>query len=281
MLRLTVLLPYRWQMRLGRLLGRLLMPLLKYRRHIADTNLRLCFPELNDTQRRQLLKRNFESLGMSLIETAISWWITEKRLEPLLQIEGLENLQQALQQGNGVLLLAPHLGAPDLMGRLLRMHHPLYAMYRKQKNPLFDIIMKRRREFLYDVTVDRKDTRGMLKALKKNMPVWYAADQDYGRKHSVFVPFFGIPTATIAATSRFAESSGARVVPFYLHRLADDAGYRLEVHPALENYPSGDLEQDAARINALFEEQIRRSPEQYLWIHRRFKTRPEGMQKVY
>jgi KDO2-lipid IV(A) lauroyltransferase len=263
------------------LLGRLLMRLMARRRDIAATNLALCFPDMPAAERADLLTRNFQSLGMALIETAMCWWSSRHSLEPLARVQGLQHLRDAVARGKGVILLSCHFDHLELGGRLLAMHEPFHVMYRKQKNPLFDEIMRRRRLYHFEKAIDRKDIRGFVNSLKQGLPVWYAPDQDYGPKHSVFAPFFGVSAASITATARLAQMSGAAVVPFFTRRLANDKGYEVDLYPALENFPSGDAVADATTINTLIEQQIRKSPEQYLWIHRRFKTRPEGSPRLY
>ncbi len=281
MLRLLALLPFAWQVRIGAALGCLALRFSPHRCHVTRVNLDLCFPELDAGQRHTLLLKHFESLGIGMLETALSWWGAPGRLRPLTHIEGLEHLHAALAHGKGVILLSAHFTTLEIGGRLLAQHAPFHVMYREHKNPLFEAVMKRARERHYDKAIERSDIRGMLRSLKDNHPVWYAPDQNYGREHSTFVPFFGIPASTITATSRLARMSGAAVVPFFQERLPGGAGYRLRLQPALENFPGDDLEQDTQRVNAVIEAEIRRVPEQYLWTHRRFKTRPPGEADVY
>ncbi len=274
-------LPFRIQMLIGALLGNTMRYLAPRRRQIAETNLKLCFPDLGEAERKALLKAHFRSLGIGSVETAMSWWTPETRLKRRVRIEGLENLTRALEQGKGVILMSGHFTSLEIGGRLLAMFAPFHVLYRKHKNPLFESTMKQARERHFDKAIPRDDMRGMIRSLKDNMPVWYAPDQDYGREKSVFAPFFGIPAATITATSRLAKSSGAAVVPFFQRRLPDGSGYALRLYPALEGFPSDDLQEDARRVNQIIEEQIRSMPEQYLWVHRRFKTRPEGAPALY
>lgn len=278
---LVAQLPYRLQMGIGRLLGRAMERLGHKRRRIAEINLGLCFPELSETERKALLKDHFRSLGMGMVETAMSWWTPGARLKPLAHLEGLEHLQAALARGKGVILLSGHFTSLEIGGRLLTLFTPFHALYRRHKNPLFEATMRRARVRNLDKAIPREDMRGMLRSLKDNMPVWYAADQDYGREKSIFAPFFGVPAATITATSRLAQASGAAVVPFTQRRLADGSGYLLKLYPALDDFPGASLKADAERINVIIEEQIRAMPEQYLWVHRRFKTRPEGEPSLY
>ena len=274
-------LPYRWQMSTGSMLGRLLYHAARHRRHVAEVNIRLCFPELSETAQQQMLAQHFVSLGKGLVETAMSWWTPEHKLVPLTQIEGLENLEQALTGGHGVILLSAHFTSLEIGGRLLVAKTPFHVMYRPHKNALFEAIMKHSREQRFEKAIRREDVRGMLKSLKEGKPVWYAPDQNYGAQHSIFVPFFGIPASTITATSRLAKISGAPVVPFFTERLDENRGYRLRILPALADLPTDDIELDTTRLNEMLESEIRRIPAQYLWVHRRFKTRPPGSPGVY
>jgi len=274
-------LPYAWQTGIGRLLGNVFLRFASSRRQIAEVNFSLCFPELTAQQRQTLLADHFASLGIGIMETAMSWWATKRQLEQLVKIDGLRHLHDALQGGKGVILLSAHFTTLEIGGRLLALHAPFHVMYRKHKNPVIEQVMRKARIRNFDKAIPRKDLRTLLQSLKQNMPVWYAPDQDYGAKHSIFAPFFGIPAASITATSRIARMSGAAIVPFFQTRLPDNRGYRLTLYPALQDFPGEDIEQDTRRINQLIEAQIREQPEQYLWVHRRFKTRPPGEAKLY
>lgn len=280
-MRLVAMLPYRLQMAIGSLIGWFMYHLVPERRVYATINLELCFPEYSAAQRKQLLRKHFDSLGKGMIETAIAWWTPASRLQKLHSIKGLEHLDRALEKGKGVILLSAHFTTLEIGGCLLAQHRQFNAMYRKHNNPLFDAIMLKRRANNFEGTHERKDVRGVLRTLKQNKVVWYAADQDYGRAHSVFAPFFGVPAALITATARIAKLSGAPVVPFFQTRREDGSGYDLKLLPPLENFPSGDDVADATATNHVIEEEIRLQPAQYLWVHRRFKTRPEGMQRPY
>jgi len=280
-MRLIAILPFRVQMACGSLLGWFMYHFLPARRVYATINLELCFPELSGTQRKRMLKDHFDSLGKGMIETAVAWWTPASRLQKLHSVKGLEHFDAALEKGNGVILLGAHFTTLEIGVRLLALHRPYRAMYREHNNPLFDTVMRQRRESYLEATHERRDVRGTLRSLKDNKAIWYAADQDYGRKHSVFAPFFGVPAALITATARLAKLSNAPVVPFFQTRRADGSGYDLHLLPALENFPSDDDVADASAINHVIEEEIRTQPAQYLWVHRRFKTRPEGMQRPY
>ena len=228
-------LPYGWQLLLGRQLGKLFSRLAPGRRHIAATNLSLCFPQLDEAERKALLDEQFSSLGIGVLEMATSWWGSDRQLKKLARIEGLEHLQQALNKGNGVILLSAHFTTLEIGGRLLSAVAPFHVMYREHKNPVIERVMRNARIRHYDRAIPRHDLRAMLDSLQGNMPVWYAPDQDHGVNHGLFVPFFGIPAATITATSRLARASGAAVVPFIPTRLADGSGYRLTLYPALDD----------------------------------------------
>jgi KDO2-lipid IV(A) lauroyltransferase len=274
-------LPYSWQTGIGRLLGNTFRLFASNRKHIAQVNFSLCFPELSEQQRQRLLVDHFTSLGIAVMETAMSWWATERQLEKLVKIDGLQHLHAALQGGKGVILLSAHFTTLEIGGRLLALHAPFHVMYRKHKNPVIERVMRNARIRNFDKAIPRKDLRAMLQSLKQNLPVWYAPDQDYGAKHSIFAPFFGIPAASITASSRIARMSGAAIVPFFQTRLPDNRGYQLTLYPALQDFPGEDIEQDTRRINQLIEARIREQPEQYLWVHRRFKTRPPGEDRPY
>jgi Kdo2-lipid IVA lauroyltransferase/acyltransferase len=278
---LVAQLPFPVQLRLGRGVGALAYYSMRSRRRIARINLGLCFPELDTPARRALLRDHFRALGLGVIETAMSWWTPTARLRGLAHIEGLEHLQAALGAGRGVILLSAHFTTLEIGGRLLSLHAPFHVLYRRHKNAAFEAVMQRARTRHFEKAIARDDMRGMLKSLKANIPVWYAPDQNYGAEHSVFVSFFGIPASTVTATTRLARISGARVVPFFQERLPGTAGYRLRLYPALENFPSDNDAADTQRINDLIEAEIRKMPAQYLWAHRRFKTRPPGAAPVY
>ena len=280
-LRVLALMPFAWQVRIGAAMGRLALRFSPHRRHVTQVNLELCFPELDSAQRHALLIKHFESLGIGMLETALSWWSAPGRLRPLTQIDGLENLHAALARGKGVILLSAHFTTLEIGGRLLAQHVPFHVMYREHKNALFEAVMKHARERHYEKAIERSDIRGMLRSLKNNRAVWYAPDQNYRGEHTVFVPFFGVPASTITATSRLARMSGAAVVPFFQHRLPGAQGYALTLLPALADFPSDDVETDTLRINQIIEAQVLKVPAQYLWAHRRFKTRPPGAREVY
>ena len=274
-------LPYALQLFLGRLIGKAIKKFSARRTHIARTNLKLCFPEKSESEIESILQLNFESTGISVMETVMSWWASENALRKLVRVEGLENLEKALAKGNGVILLSAHFTTLEIGGRLLSLFSPFHALYRQHKNPVFEYVMHKGRRNHLEQPIERGNMRGMLRSLKKGFAVWYAPDQNYGPEKSVFVSFFNVPAATITATSRLAQLNNSPVVPFFQQRLKDSKGYVLRIYPALENFPSDDVETDAQRINHLIEDQILMMPEQYLWAHRRFKSRPDNQPSVY
>ncbi|MGE7994124.1 lipid A biosynthesis lauroyl acyltransferase [Pseudomonas sp. NPDC089554] len=280
---LVVQLPYRALLGLGKGLGAVMYYLAGERRRIAARNLELCFPELSGDERQRLLKANFASTGIAFFEMAMSWWWPKARLVRLAHIEGLEHLQAAQQQGQGAILMAVHFTTLEIGAALLGQVHTIDGMYREHGNPVFDFIQRRGRERhnLDSLAVEREDVRGMLKLLRNGRAIWYAPDQDYGTKQSLFVPLFGIPAATVTATTKFARLGKARVIPFTQKRLEDGSGYRLVVHPPLTDFPGESEEADCLRINQWVEGVLRECPEQYLWAHRRFKSRPDGAPRLY
>jgi KDO2-lipid IV(A) lauroyltransferase len=280
---LIVQLPFRVLLVLGAGLGRVMYWLAADRKYIASRNLELCFPELTEAQRTRLLKENFASTGIAFFEMAMSWWWSRQRLAKLARVEGLEHLQNAQAKGEGVILMAIHFTTLEIGAALLGQQHTIDGMYREHRNPLFDFVQRRGRERhnLDSLAVEREDVRGMLKLLRAGRAIWYAPDQDYGAKQSIFVPLFGIQAATVTATSKFAKLGRARVVPFTQQRLANGSGYRLVIHPPLEDFPGESDEVDCLRINQWVERAITECPSQYLWAHRRFKSRPPGEPRLY
>ncbi len=276
-MRLGGLLPYSWVLRLGPPLGRLYARLVPRRREIARINIGLCFPEKSEAWREALLWRQFENLGTAFLEIPFAWWAPRSRCEDrrggFVRIHGMENLRKAIERGKGVLLLSAHFNSPELSGRLLGREVPFIAFYRPASNPVMDRVIRKARGQLLEL-VDRRNVRELIRALRQGKVVWYAVDQNTARHEAVFVDFFGISAATNSATARLARLTGAAVVPFHALRSTDGAGYDLYLEPAWEDYPTGDIEADTVRVNRLVERWVRETPEQYLWIHRRFHLRP-------
>jgi len=280
---LVVQLPYGTLLRLGRWLGLGMYRVASERRRVAARNLELCFPQMPPIERKRLLKENFVSTGIAFFEMAMSWWWPQARLAKLAHIEGLEHLQAAQRDGEGAILMALHFTTLEIGAALLGQRHTIDGMYREHRNALFDFVQRQGRERHNpdSLAVEREDVRGMIKLLRKGRAIWYAPDQDYGAKQSIFVPLFGIEAATVTATTHFARLGKARVIPFTQRRLEDGSGYRLVLHPPLEGFPGESEAADALRINQWVEQAVTECPEQYLWAHRRFKSRPAGAPKLY
>ncbi|MBD8622351.1 MULTISPECIES: lipid A biosynthesis lauroyl acyltransferase [unclassified Pseudomonas] len=280
---LVVQLPYRALLRLGRWLGMGMYRVASERRRVAARNLELCFPQMPPVERKRLLKENFASTGIAFFEMAMSWWWPQSRLARLAHIEGLEHLQAAQREGEGAILMALHFTTLEIGAALLGQRHTIDGMYREHRNALFDFVQRQGRERHNpdSLAVEREDVRGMIKLLRKGRAIWYAPDQDYGAKQSIFVPLFGIEAATVTATTHFARLGKARVIPFTQRRLEDGSGYRLVLHPPLQGFPGESEAADALRINQWVEQAVTECPEQYLWAHRRFKSRPVGAPKLY
>jgi len=280
-LRLVSLLPYPVQYLIGHVIGIIIWLLPLPQKRIIRINLALCYPELTAKQRYTIQFKNYLSMGMSMVEIAMGWWSSDKIITKLAHIEGLENLQQALENKTGVILLSPHFTTLEMGGRVLHLFTPYQVMYRHQKNALFNEIMKRARERNCDGAIHRNDIRRLLRSLKNNTAVWYAPDQHFGGDQKIYAPFFGIPAATNPATSRLAKNSKAKIVPYYQERLPGLKGYKIKLFPALDNFPGENIEQDTARVNQVLEEIIRENPAQYLWAHRRFKSSPDNTTNIY
>lgn len=281
---LLVQLPYKWLRKMGAGFGYIVYYLASSRRRIVERNLELCFPEMTNEQRQQITKKNFAAMGIAFPEMAISWWWPKKRLSKLIKrVEGLEHLQQAQQQKQGVILMALHFTTLEIGAAMLATLCPLTGMYREHGNAFFDYIQRSGRERMNpdSEAIERDDIRAMARVLKNGETIWYAPDQDYGAKRSIFVPLFGIPAATVTATTKFARLAKAKVVPFVQQPLADGSGYQLTIYPPLDNFPGESEEVDCLRINQWIEKCVREQVEQYLWAHRRFKTRPNGETSLY
>ena len=276
-----VFLPRPMQYGLGRVLGKILYRFGKRRRHIAEVNVALCFPELSKDEQHSLVKKVFAENAIGFIETAVSWFRKPSYSYEGITVEGLEHLEAAKKLGRGVILVGSHFSTLDLGGLLVTAHTKLDASYRPQKNKLINDVMIKSRQGFLDRVINHRNMREVLKSLKDGHVLWYAPDQDYGRKVSVFAPFFGINAATIKFTAKLAKFNNSPVVILGHYRKADDSGYVVSYSKALEGFPSGDDVADATQVNEGIEREIRKCPEQYMWVHRRFKTRPEGEDGFY
>lgn len=269
-------LPWPWQRALGRGLGALLRTTLAGRRRIADRNLSLCFPGLTADARARLLREHFAAIGIGVFEFARAWWGSVDPLRRGTRVVGLEHLEAARADGRGVIVVSGHFTTLEACGRLLCEHVPLAGMYRPHAQPAMEWAVRRGRSRYAAAMFPKQDVRGVVRHLKRGGLLWYAPDQDPSRGDSTYVPFFGQPAHSLTSTHQLARLSGASVVLFQ-HARREDGGYTLELWPAFDGFPSTDATADTARVMAGIEAMARAAPEQYLWIHRRFKRQPDGV----
>lgn len=275
-------LPYFIQFRLGQLIGRLAMRFIKKRRHTIQRNLELCFPDMPEEERQELIKKNIDNTGLALFETCMAWFWPDLRVERHVEIEGLEHVRKLEEEGKGVLLIAIHSLNLELGARAFGLKAPGVGVYRPNKNPCFDFFQFQGRVRSNKYMIDRKDVKGMLKALRKGERVWYAPDHDYGLRRSSFAPLFAVEKAcTTTGTSLLVDATDCAVVPFSMVRKTNSGSYTLKIFPPLEEFPHNNPDAAAAYINKAIERSIMEAPEQYMWLHRRFKTRPEGEPSLY
>jgi len=279
---LLVQLPYPVMYRLGIWLGRTSMRFLKRRVSITRKNLQLCFPQMDKETLERTIVQNFESLGMGLLETGMAWFWSDARVTRWFDVSGLNHLKQAQQNQKGVLVIGVHFMSLELGGRAMGLCQPMMAMYRPHNNKAMEFVQTWGRMRSNKAMLDRKDLRGMVHALKKGEAVWFAPDQDYGPRGSVFAPLFAVDqAATTSGTFMLARLAKPALVSVVLVRKNKGAGYDLVIQPALTDYPIDDEMAAAAYMNRVVEKEIMRAPSQYLWLHRRFKTRPAGTPSLY
>ncbi|KDE40113.1 Lipid A biosynthesis lauroyl acyltransferase [Nitrincola lacisaponensis] len=267
-------------MHIGSFFGQLLYLLARDRRHVTETNIRLCFPELSRAEQQQMVRDVFHHNGIGLMEAAMAWWAPDTWFRDRVTLKGKEHIDAALAKGRGVILLGAHFSTLDLGGLLFNFHYPVDAMYRRNNNPLLEQVITQGRKRFFGQVIERSDIRSVIRNLKKNHIIWYAPDQDFGLHQSVMAPFFGIPAATITATSRMVSLNQSPILMLAQHR-REDGQYELELFPIIDPFPTGDDVQDATRINAEIERAIRKDPAQYMWVHRRFKSHPQGKNFLY
>lgn len=268
-------LPWSLKMTLGKGIGYLALWVARERKHFTEVNVRLCFPEKTPQEQQRLVREIFLANGIGVTEEATALVRNVSFLKERTTLIGREHLEQALAKGKGAIVLGIHFSVLDLGGALHALFQKGDAIYKPHKNPVFDrFILKGRQQHLEQM-IDHHDLKGLVRRVRQGHLVWYSPDQDFGRKVSVFAPFFGVQAASITMTSRIARMTGAPVLPLRIHRNPDHRTYTLEYLPPLENFPSGDDVADATQVNQVIEQLIRIHPEQYLWMHRRFKTRPD------
>ncbi|MGE6452304.1 LpxL/LpxP family Kdo(2)-lipid IV(A) lauroyl/palmitoleoyl acyltransferase [Shewanella baltica] len=280
LMRLTQLLPLSWQMKLGKGLGRLVMKFAGSRTHTARRNLSLCFPEMSEAQREALLTRNFEETGKAIFDTINAWWWSDEKVQQHMSITGKEHVQDTLDAGHGVILFAVHCLPLEMGARIFGQFQPGVGVYRPHNNPVMEYLQVKGRLRSNKGLVSKRDLRQMVRCLRNPDVIWYTADQDFGRSSAVFIPFFAMPdAATITGATTLAKLGKAKVLPFFVERTEGDEGYRIEVMPPLDNFPGEDELADAIRGNKIIESIIDKNRAQYMWLHRRFKTRPDPTDK--
>ncbi|MDV5225201.1 MAG: Kdo(2)-lipid IV(A) acyltransferase [Pseudomonadota bacterium] len=282
LLYVLILLPYPMIYWIGTRLGLLSKRFLKKRAQIADRNLELCFPEMSLQERQRYIDKNFESVGMGLFETGMAWFWPEWRIRRWCRVEGRENMLAAQETGRGIIVLGIHFLTLEMGGRTFGMLNPGIGVYRPNDNKLLDWIQTRGRLRANKYMLDRKDVKGMVRVLKQGEIVWYAPDHDYGPRNSSFAPLFAVPNAaTTNGSAILLRLAKPLVVPFTLRRLPAGKGYELLIQPAVDDFPIKDEVAVATKMNKIIETEILRAPEQYMWLHRRFKTRPKGEPSLY
>jgi Kdo2-lipid IVA lauroyltransferase/acyltransferase len=281
LLRMSCLLPYRWQLALGKSLGRLAHRVARERRDIARRNIELCFPEWTEEQCAAMALAHFEALGASLIELALGRWASDRKLLAMTRIEGAHHIEEAIDRGFGVILLSAHFTTLEISGRVLSLHCPPFdAVFRRNRSDFMTEILRSGRERSAQGTIEKNDIKSMIRSLRDGRPVWYAPDQSYNQKQSALLPFFGVPSMTNTATGTLARLGNAVAIPFFPRRLPE-GGYVLSILPPLEGVPGGEPVEVTKQYIEVLERQIRICPEQYYWVHRKFKNRPEPLPDVY
>jgi KDO2-lipid IV(A) lauroyltransferase len=274
-------LPLRVLAGVGRAVGLLLYFVVPARRRVVATNLRLCFPSWSDRERKRVARAHFQAVARSYIERGLAWWAPRERLEGLIRIEGAEHSRPSTQRG--AIWLAPHFVGLDMGGVRLSMEHEGISVYSRQKNPVIDAMLYHgRTRFVMPELISRQEgVRAVIRALRRGLPFYYLPDMDFGERDSIFVPFFGVQAATITGLARLARLADADVVPAVTRQLPEGQGYELRFYPAWRDFPSDDVAADTRRMNEFIEQRVLEMPEQYYWVHRRFKTRPPGEPRIY
>jgi KDO2-lipid IV(A) lauroyltransferase len=274
-------LPFRIIVEIGNGIGLLLFFVAAERRKVGEINLNLCFPGMCDTARKKLLRDHFKMFGRGLLERSILWWSSAECINSLIRVEGAEHFDAV--KGKPSILLTPHFVGMDAGGQWVAQHTDTVCMYANQKNLyLTKLLLEKRARFRNQRLYSRQQgLRPILKGMREGCPFIYPPDQDQGIRDGAFIPFFGVPAATMTSVPRIAQLTGAKVLPCITRLLPGGAGYTLTFYPAWENYPSGDDIADTRRMNEFIEQCVLEMPEQYFWLHKRFKTRPEGEAKFY
>ncbi|MBE9567922.1 MAG: LpxL/LpxP family Kdo(2)-lipid IV(A) lauroyl/palmitoleoyl acyltransferase [Proteobacteria bacterium] len=281
-LRLSSFLPLSVIHIIGPALGMLIYRLASSRRRVARINLKQAYPDYSDDQITALTKASFRSLGLSIFEMGMAWFWSERALKKICQIEGMEHLEQAVAKNKGVILLTGHFTTLEIGGFLISLYlDKPNAIFKRAHNPLFNTLMMHYRSRMGSELIETRNVRAFIRGLKDGYVTWYGPDQDFADQDIVFTPFLGGIASTLTATAKLSRITGAAVVPFYPVRLAGNKGYKLIILPELDNYPTGDIMADSARINKVIEEMVYQQPEQYLWSHKRFKKTADNSPSIY
>ncbi len=282
LLRLVSHLPLRLIWLLGAVLGMTLYALHGGRRHVARRNLERCLPGLPAASRERIVRRHFRALGQTLLDNGIAWWGSRRRLKRLVHLRGREHYDRALERGQNVILLVPHFLGLEVAVSRLSMEQPMVTVFRHPDSVPMRVVMERGRgRFGLKLIEHNQPFTTLVRAVKAGAPLYYLPDQDAGKRNAVFAPFFGIPASTFAALGRLTKMTDAVVIPCIARQRAFGAGYEVVFQPALKNFPTGNAVADATRMNAEIEKHVRKWPAQYFWVHKRFKTRPEGEGNFY
>jgi Kdo2-lipid IVA lauroyltransferase/acyltransferase len=266
--------------RIGNVIGWLMYYAIPKRRKIARINLRLCMPELTEAQRVDIAKRHFMAYSRSILERSLIWWAPFERIHGLIEV--VPAVPEAQMKDGPTILFCPHFVCLDVGGVAARVM-PLSTMYAPQKNKAFDDLLRYGRERYGPVRLFTREAgiKPIIRALRDGLPYYMLPDMDFGEKDAAFVPFFGIPAATLTAMGRLAGATGAKVIPVIATFLPDYKGYRVEFYPAWEDFPGDDIIAATRRMNAFIEDRVREHPAEYFWTHKRFKTRPPGEPSFY
>lgn len=267
--------------RIGEAIGSLLFVVMGARRRITLTNLGLCLPRLSEREQRAIAKQHFRDYARSVLERGVLWWAPEARLRRLIVVEPGVPLD-AISSGP-VIFLCPHFVCLDVAGVALTLETPGCSIYSEQKNKIFDeALLKGRSRFHPVKLLSRVDgIKPIIRAMRERLPFFMLPDMDFGFKDAEFVPFFGVPAATLTATARLAAATGAKVIPVIATFLPDYQGWRVRIHPPWENYPGPDVIEATRRMNTFIEQRVLEAPAEYFWTHKRFKTRPPGEPGFY
>ena len=276
------LLPFPWLVFLGHRLGSLLHAVARERRMVVRTNLELCFPESTAAERDRIARAHFQALGRAILEQGIGWWSSKARIRRIVRVRDQHYLDEAVKGGQ-VIVLALHFVGVDMGAIRMSGEYSMATIYSTQKNAVLDgLLRKARMRFGNNRLLSRLDgIRPVVRAMRDGWSLFYLPDMDFGPEESIFVPFFGVQTATIPGLSRLAKLTGARVSPFVTRQLPGSEGYEVSFYPAWDDFPTDDVAADSRRMNAFIEARVRETPEQYYWVHKRFKTRPPGEARFY